>query len=183
MSRPGEPDFLPPIVTDDALRIAPVKASVKKARASESNVVWAVVALLGVTGMFYALRVARQPAPVPVAAPVAARKAVPSPRPVARPRTTTAAPTPRFRDTQPAPSETVATIPAAEKVATVGEAARRTAVDPLEGFDTGAAFDNPPSPGRYGQRTSGLLERMPAANNSGTRDRPNAPDPSFRPRR
>ena len=46
-------------------------------------------------------------------------------------------------------------------------------VDPIEGFDTGEAFDNPASPGRYGQRTSGLLERAPAP------ARPNVPDPSF----
>ena len=46
-------------------------------------------------------------------------------------------------------------------------------VDPIEGFDSGEAFDNPASPGRYGQRSSGLLQRSPAP------ARPNRPDPSF----
>jgi hypothetical protein len=47
----------------------------------------------------------------------------------------------------------------------------KKAVDPREGFETGEAFDNPPSPGRYGRLGSGLLERATPA--------PNVPDPSF----
>ena len=161
MTIPDDEDFAEPLIVNDAPRIAS-RSSLKKARASESTVVWAAVALIGMAAMVYALRLARQPAPSAVEpSPVATRREAP----IARPRTVT--PRPRFADSQPV----------AERVATIPSPSERKAVDPIEGFDTGAAFDNPPSPGRYGQRTSGLLERTTLPNNN---PRPNAPDPSFR---
>ncbi len=179
MSIPDEEAFVKPFIVDDELRIGAARSSVKKARSSESTVMWATMALIGMVAMVYALRVARQgpavAAPAPARPPVARTLEPSRPREANRPEAPR--PAPRFRDIEAATADSQP-MPKAERVATVGEgAARRKAVDPVEGFDTGAAFDNPASPGRYGQRTSGLLERTVLPNNNA---RPNAPDPSFR---
>ena len=169
MGIPGWPEdeaepVAQPFVIRDEPSLSSSKPSVKKAKSSESATVWAVVALIGVTVAGYVIVKAGRPAPEPEPAPVVA---APEPEPT---------PAPRPKRTRPAPKRTTIANPEPAKtrptIVTHVEPERKV-VDPKEGFETGEAFDNPPSPGRYGQRTSGLLERGNPA------PRPNAPDPSF----
>lgn len=161
MAFPEDEPFIEPISLRDEPRIG---SSLRRARSSESTAVWAVVGLLGFAAGGYAIHVARRPGPP-----------VPQPPPIVITREVEPAPRPK-RLTIVAPIAAAKTRAQATIQSTVAAEARpeRKAVDPIEGFDSGAAFDNPPSPGRYGQRTSGLLERATPAPG------PTAPDPSFR---
>lgn len=168
MRTPNDPDpeiVAEPIVVRDEPRIAPAR---KNSGSPDSTVAWIMVALLGLTAVAYAIvRASRlEPEPTPPAAPVVVSETPPPARPRPAPRSRPSAP----RAAAPRASD----APKAPAVVTHKEAERKV-VDPIEGFDSGEAFDNPPSPGRYGQRTSGQLERS----RSTPPARPNVPDPSF----
>lgn len=153
-------------IRDDPGISSAARSSVRRAKGSESSALWAAVALVGVAVAGYAIVKAGRPEPVPAAPVVAAPQPEPEPEPAPRPRR--ARPAPKAQTTAPAP------VAAKSKTVVHVEPEKQfKVVDPREGFETGEAFDNPPSPGRYGQRTSGLLERNNPA------PRPNAPDPSF----
>ena len=146
-----------PIVLREA---APLAAPRRKANSSDTLAVWgAVILVAGVVGI-YALVKAYRSESIPIPVPPRVVEADPAPQP--RPKLAPVVKRPAALPTRSAPPVVVHHIEPEKKV-----------VDPIEGFDSGEAFDNPASPGRYGQRTSGLLERTtPAA-------RPNQPDPSF----
>ncbi len=112
--------------------------------------------------VLYAVKVASTDAPEPPSAttqvvPVAAPSPTPPPaRLVAR--RPVAAPSPARRE--PPIGKTSAPTPVVVRHV-VEEDLPKKSVDPIEGFDSGAAFDNPASPGRYGQRSSGMFGTVP----------------------
>ena len=147
----------------DPLRLRdPVASGDRKRGSSDMTALWGALVLVGATVGGYALMRATRDEPAPVPAPtiVSVPETVPRPRPATPKRA-------RVAPAAPAPKATPAVVHHVEP--------EKKAVDPIAGFDSGEAFDNPASPGRYGQRTSGLLERStnPAP------ARPNVPDPSF----
>lgn len=171
-----------PVVTGTAW-VAPVEApridsgrkTARRAGSNEILAIWGVVALVAVAIGAYAIQLAQTPIPVvvqaaPPVAPVAEAEspapAVPAPRPVRHPRAV----------------EPPATKPTETVVEHILEppAPERKAVDPVKGFDSEAAFDNPTHPGRPSRSGLATFERPPHGFIS-PRDRPNVPDPSFGP--
>ena len=149
----------------DPIRLRdPATPARRKSGSSESVAVWGALTLVGIVVGAYAVMRESRPEAVPQPAPAHVVVADPEPRPAP----TKPASTPK-RLPSPAP---IAAAKSAPVVVHHVEPEKKF-VDPIEGFDSGEAFDNPPSPGRYGQRSSGLLERSPAP------ARPNRPDPSF----
>lgn len=148
----------------DPIRLRdPATLARRKVGSSESVAVWGALTLVGIVVGAYAVMRASRTEAVPRPAP--ARVVVADPEP--RPAPTKPASTPK-RLPSPAPIAAAKSAPVVHHVE-----AEKKSVDPIEGFDSGEAFDNPTSPGRYGQRSSGLLQRSPAP------ARPNRPDPSF----
>ncbi len=143
-------------------RETPLAGPRRKAGSSDTTAVWVVVILIASFIGSYALMRAYRTEPTP--APAQPRIVVADPAPPPRAKPTAIAKRP--------PTPAAKSTPAAPVVVEHVEPVKKF-VDPIEGFDSGEAFDNPPSPGRYGQRSSGLLERSPAP------ARPNRPDPSF----
>lgn len=155
----------------EPIQLRDAKPALRRSRSSsDMTALWGALLLVGATLGGYAVMRTMRDEPVPPPAPTVT--SAPSPAPparsapgVRRPRVATTAPTPAAAPTKAAPAVVHHVEPEKKRV------------DPIEGFDSGEAFDNPPSPGRYGQRTSGLLER---GNNPTTAPaRPNVPDPSF----
>ncbi len=142
-----DPEF-PEIVTDSPAlpHIGAARSSVHRAKGSEMMAVWGLLGVLAFAGAGYAIRVALQDEP-PKTEPVA--KAAPEPEPAIA-----ALPARRTPPARRKVEENRAERPAAVVEKTV-ETPKKI-VDPLEGFETGEAFDNPPSPGKYGRRTSNL---------------------------
>ncbi len=148
-----------PIIHDEPIR-APMRPSASRSRGSESAALWGTVALIGAVVGIYVLVKPPQPPPAVEPGPIVRQATPASETPVKRKRSET-------RRTK-APLASTPTV-------TVHQEPERKVVDPIQGFDSNEAFDNPASPGRYGQRRSGLYEpnaTPPAA-------RPNRPDPSF----
>jgi hypothetical protein len=148
-----------------------------KGGSAESIVLWAALLAIGVSIGIYALMRAVQDEPVATSI-VAEEESAPS-------RTPSESPTPRRTTTANRPArvsqaadKTGTSTPGPAPAVVYHTEAEKRAVDPEKGFETGEAFDNPPSPGRYGQRSSGLFGRPGAASEP---MRPNQPDPSFGP--
>ncbi|MDB5350768.1 MAG: hypothetical protein JWN86_2015 [Planctomycetota bacterium] len=163
MSIPEEEEIVEPIVIRDEPGTGASRSSAR-AKGSDSTVAWGIVALVGMTVAVYVI--VKPPGPGPVLVP-SPSVAAPEPEPVR-----VAAPRPARTIRRPAAIGIGKTDPRQAAVVNHVEKERK-AVDPREGFETGEAFDNPPSPGRYGARSSGLLERATPT------PRPNMPDPSF----
>jgi len=123
---------------------------------SESLAPWGAAILVGLSVMGYVLIRATRDATEPAPAPVVTAQPAPAPRPVTPRRTIKSAPAPVV----------VHHVEPEKKV-----------VDPIKGFESGEAFDNPPSPGRYGMRPRGRPDRDESNNTAPAR--PNVPDPSF----
>lgn len=155
----------------------PKSSGNRRAGSSESVVLCGALLAVGVAIGIYALRKAAQDEPAP--APVAVEEESAAPAPKAEsvaPRRTR--PAPRAEQTTAASPKVEAPAAAHAPAVVYHTEAEKKAVDPEKGFDTGEAFDNPPSPGRYGQRSSGYAGR-PATGSETMR--PNQPDPSFGP--
>ena len=164
MPIPEEEEPIEPIMIRDEPRLASSK-SASRAKGSESIVVWGAVALIGLAVALYLIVNPPKPKPVPEESAQVVTAPEPEARtPSSRRQTRTRPPAIGIGKTDP-PQPVAAAKTRVEP--------ERKAVDPREGFETGEAFDNPPSPGRYGARSSGLLERPTPA------PRPNMPDPSF----
>ena len=166
MTNPDPDPLVPTFEIRDDPRIDSMRSPSLRARSGDSTALWAVVLLLGLAIGAYAIQVARRPPPTPSSS---------DPAPIARtaPRVTTPRRSPPARRPSPPPAIVAPSVPI--PAGTVAETPGKV-VDPIEGFDSGEAFDNPPSPGRYGQRSSGLVGRTPPP------PRPSTPDPSFIPR-
>lgn len=150
--------------SDEPIHIRdPATPARRKAGSCESVAFWGAMILIGIAVGSYAIMTSyRTETPSASAAPkvvVADPEPPPRPKPAATPmRTRPVAPSARS---------------AAAVVVVHHVEPERKFVDPIERFDSGEAFDNPTSPGRYGRRASGLLKRSLAP------ARPNQPDPSF----
>ena len=158
----NDEEFDPEIVAEPILvrRETPLAGPRRKAGSSDTTVVWVVLILIASFVGSYALMRAYRTEPAPAPAQPKVVVADPAPPPRAKPAAIAKRPpTPAAKSTAPVVAHHVEP--------------EKKFVDPIEGFDSGEAFDNPASPGRYGQRSSGLLQRSPAP------ARPNRPDPSF----
>lgn len=149
MPIPEDEPFAEPIIIHDALTRIASRVSLQKARSSESTVVWAVAALIGFSAIGYAIHLANQPGPAVV---------VPDPVVIYR----EPAPSPKPRPARAFAKEAANIAPEFVKAV---EPVEKKAVDPIDGFETGEAFDNPTRRDRERYRAN----------------RKNAPDPSFRP--
>ena len=167
-----EPEVEPVVIRDEPIR-ASARSSVTRAKGAEAAALWGPVAVIGgIVGASILFRASR-PAPAIETAPTVVTQ--PQPR-IERESA------PRQRPIRPVVREAARRVEEIPKVVVPEEKERRV-VDPVKGFDTNEAFDNPSSPGRPGQRRSGLYDpNAPASSSNSTAApsaRPNRPDPSF----
>jgi len=154
-------------------RIDAGRKATRRAGSTETLAIWGVVGLVAVALGAYAIQLAQTPIPVVVQA------APPAPAPVAAAEPAAHAPRPSRRPQAVEPPATRAAEPVVEHIVEP-PAPERKAVDPVTGFETDAAFDNPTHPGRPSRSGLATFERPPHGFVS-PRARPNVPDPSFGP--
>jgi hypothetical protein len=181
----------PLAIRDDSPRLHSPHKEARSGRAIETYAFCGILVAASVAAIVYAVQVAQRPAP---AAPVDVVEIhVPAP----------AAPPPPILP-QPRLSRTASTVPStpakaeppkvADRVVIEPETPARPPVDPIAGFDSGAAFDNPTQPGRSGRRGAGTFNNPvhgpisnfenpthgPSSTMAPRANQPNTPDPSFR---
>ena len=175
-----EPMAAPPNDVSDGLviressRLAP-RRSASKPKSSDMMVVCAMVIILALVVGIYAIKtsVNDEPSTAPTTTPAVApvvQAPEPRPAPVAK----------RSRPASQPKAESPPRQPAQVVVHVEKEEPAKKVVDPIEGFDSGEAFDNPASPGRYGQRSSGLYPSAGSGSDPVMNRRPNSQDPSNR---
>ena len=144
----SDPQLSQPLFDSDDTEPTSLRSSRSQSKKPEIHAGLVALTLIAIAALGYAVQLAyrdQPPAPAPVVAPVAEE---PRPAPVVSKR----------RPASPAPRQAPDAARSPFSAPTlVKEPEPKVPVDPIAGFDTGEAFNNPPSPGQYGRRSSGIL--------------------------